>query len=156
MPARHPVIVPLLAAALVACHGGGQRPAAPAAPAAASSSAVCMAAAPEAAKGSPFTISVPDNVGEFRFLERKDFEQQAAGTMVRYETTDGLQADVFVYPADPRLAGCGAAVTDSAAKLQSDEFVGLIPEYLKRGYFEKVDVAEDAGLRVPSGAAWTS
>ena len=149
------VVVPVLAAvAALACRGGGSGGAATT-PAATPAPAPTPAARADADTGA-FTISIPQSVGEFAFGKRTDYEQRDLGTLVRYEAPDGLYADVYVYPADPKLAPCGAACGDSAVKEEAAGFISLIPEYLSRGYFEKAEVVENRALPVPAGAAWVS
>jgi len=103
-------------------------------------------------RGGKYSLHVPEEVAGFRRTARHDYEDPAAGVMVRYAREDGSTVDIYVYPGAPPAcdAACGAEVVNE----EVDGFIRGFPELVRRGYFEEMRVTGDEVLPVPPGAAW--
>ncbi|HEX3159650.1 MAG TPA: hypothetical protein VHQ45_14115 [Gemmatimonadaceae bacterium] len=104
----------------------------------------------------PFVLRAPATIGPFALGSQRAYEDGVSGTQFRYVGSDSLIADVFVYPADPRLAGCGTVCGDSAVHAEVADFIGLIPELLRLGYFGSIAVGAETPFRPLPGAEWTA
>jgi hypothetical protein len=114
-------------------------------------------AAPAAAQGadtdgSRITFQPPAAVGEFRMTGHEVLEQPGAGAHLRYERP-GQPAwiDVYVYPVAAD-SGCTAGCDSLAVRRESDEFAGMIPELLRRGYYDSLRVVSDQRLSLGAAA----
>ena len=104
---------------------------------------------------SGITLSVPDSIGAFRMIHRKDFEEAADGVMLRYHrAADSLQADVFAYAGPAFDAECDSACAREVLRREGDEFVAAFPELQRLGYVDTITVASDRTLTPPAGAPW--
>jgi hypothetical protein len=108
-------------------------------------------AAPAAAQGpdtagARISFRPPPAVGEFRLTGHEVLQQAGAGAQMRYERR-GQPAwiDVYVYPVAVE-PGCTAGCDSLAVRRESDDFAGMIPELLRRGYYDSLRVASDARL----------
>jgi hypothetical protein len=116
----------------------------------------CALAAPAAAQNDDtvrpsLDFNAPARVGDFRKLSQ-DALEGAGGVEIRYQRpqdTDWI--DVYVYRGerDPACGGCDSA----AVERESDEFASIIPELLRRGYFDSLRVAADTRVTLGTGAA---
>ncbi|HKP77364.1 MAG TPA: hypothetical protein VJT67_17675 [Longimicrobiaceae bacterium] len=73
--------------------------------------------------------------------------EEGGGAHLRYQKEgDANWIDVYVYPAGD--SGCTQACDSVAVRRQSDDFAGLIPELLRRGYYDSLRVADDHPVAV--------
>jgi hypothetical protein len=134
----------LLALAAVACRSGSSGgPSTGAAP----SAGAARADAPDV------SIRIPAAVGTFKLMGRHDYEDRAAGTQLMYRGAGGLAADAYVYPAPKVAEGC-AACADSLVNVEALDFVGAIPEFIRRGYFSSAAGTQVETLDPSPGVAW--
>jgi len=110
-----------------------------------------LRAAPDAAAQRPdsvsFSFSPPVTAGGLALVGQEMLEG-GGGAHLRYQKSgDSDWIDVYVYPA---LAdsGCTAGCDSVAVHRQSDDFAGLIPELLQRGYYDSLRVAQDQRVGV--------
>jgi len=92
--------------------------------------------------GNRISFQAPPAVGEFRLVGQEMLEQPGAGAHLRYERP-GHPAwiDVYVYPVPD--SGCTAGCDSLAVRRESDDFAGMIPELVRRGYYDSLRVASD-------------
>lgn len=104
---------------------------------------------------SAISLRVPDSIGAFRMIQRKDFENAAEGVMLRYHRpADSLQADVFAYAGPGFDAECDSACARNVLRREGDDFVAAFPELRRLGYVDSIAVASDRMLTPPAGALW--
>ncbi|MFL5382479.1 MAG: hypothetical protein ACJ8GN_08225 [Longimicrobiaceae bacterium] len=101
--------------------------------------------------GTRISFQAPPAVGEFRLIGHEVLEQAGAGAHLRYERP-GQPAwiDVYVYPVPD--SGCTAGCDSLAVRRESDDFAGMIPELVRRGYYDSLRVASDQRLSLGAGA----
>lgn len=114
-------------------------------------------AAPAAAQGadtagSRISFQPPPAVGEFRLTGQRMLEPAAAGAQLRYERP-GRPAwiDVYVYPVPD--SGCTAGCDTLAVRREADDFAGMIPELVRRGYYDSLRVVSDRRTSLGAGAS---
>jgi hypothetical protein len=100
------------------------------------------------------TLRVPDSIGVFRMLERRDFPDRAQGSMLRYRRADSLTADVFLYAGPDLARECDLACARGVMAREGDDFVGAFPEMVRRKYADTIAVTSDSALTADSAAAW--
>ena len=100
------------------------------------------------------TIKVPDSIGVFRMVQRKDFEDRSHGVLLRYERADSLRADVFVYAGPDFDKDCDLACARAVLKEEGDGFVGAFPQLVSAKYVDSIAVTSDSALAPPAGAPW--
>jgi hypothetical protein len=111
---------------------------------------VDLAAAVERGKA---TIQAPQDVAGFRIADFHEYDDPAAGVRVRYTRgKNDPYVDVFVYPGAPQ--GCDAACGARVVNEEVDGFRGDLPELVRRGYAERMEVRTDETLTPPAGAGW--
>ena len=98
-------------------------------------------------------ISAPAAVGTFKLVGRHDFADRAAGTQLDYLGRGGLPANAFLYPAPSSAQRC-AACADSLVNAEAMDFVGVIPELIRRGSFSSASGMQVERLDPPPGVAW--
>ena len=105
--------------------------------------------------GSGITIRVPDAIGDFRMIQRKDFDDPGLGSMLRYQRPhDSLYVDLFVYPGPDFANRCDLACARDALAREGDDFIGAFPMLVERQYVDTIAVAYDSALTVPADAPW--
>ena len=105
--------------------------------------------------GSGITIRVPDAIADFRMIHRKDYDDRAFGTMLRYQRPhDSLYVDLFVYPGPDFASGCDLACAREALRREGDDFIGAFPMLVERQYVDTIALASDSALAVPADAPW--
>jgi hypothetical protein len=106
-----------------------------------------VAATPLAAQadsaGHRISFQPPMSVAGFRMTEHEVLDEPGAGAHLRYERP-GQPAwiDVYVYPVHAD-SGCARGCDSLAVQRESDDFAGLIPELLRRGYYDSLRVERD-------------
>jgi len=117
---------------------------------------LAVLAAPAAAQGADtsgtrISFQAPPTVGEFRLIGHEVLEEPGAGAHMRYERP-GQPAwiDVYVYPVAAD-SGCTAGCDSLAVRREAGDFTGMIPELLRRGYYDSLRVVSDQ--RMSLGAA---
>jgi hypothetical protein len=112
--------------------------------------AEAMAQGPDTA-GTRISFQAPPAVGEFRLVGRELLEQAGAGAHLRYERPgQPTWIDVYVYVVPD--SGCTAGCDSLAVRHESDDFAGMIPELVRRGYYDSLRVASDQQLSLGAGA----
>jgi hypothetical protein len=104
--------------------------------------------------GRGIDLRVPDSIGAFRRIQRKDFEDPSQGVMLRYRRADSLTADLFVYPGPDLAKKCDLACAREVLKREGDDFAQVFPEMIRRGYVDTISVASDSALTPDSAASW--
>lgn len=99
-------------------------------------------------------VTAPDSAGVFRFQRRQDFDDPRLGSSVRYAAPDGATADVYVYPGPPDDESCRADCAAARVRMETDEFVGSFPEFIRRGHFTAIEATSNEELTPPAGALW--
>lgn len=115
-------------------------------------------AIPAAAQGADttsrgVTFQPPGTVAGFRMMGHEMLDEPGAGAHLRYERPGNpAWIDVYVYPvhADP---GCTRGCDSLAVQRESDEFAGLIPELLRRGYYDSLRVDRDQAVSLGAPGA---
>ncbi|HEU4885103.1 MAG TPA: hypothetical protein VFT45_22775 [Longimicrobium sp.] len=97
------------------------------------------------------TVQAPEKVGEFRVVGRHDYPDRRLGTTVRYAADDERYVDIYVYPGVRVDSTCDAAC---AVDAEADGFVESIPELVRAGRFEQLEVAGDERFQPAAGAEW--
>lgn len=106
----------------------------------------------ERARPRQASVRAPEKVAGFRIINRHDFPDPAYGTSVRYgRESDDQFLDIYVYPGVRVDSACDAAC---AVNGEADGFIEGVPEFLRAGHFEQMELADDARLRPGPGAAW--
>ena len=96
------------------------------------------------------SFRVPDEVASYKYLGNRD--AAGGGSQLRYQKpgADDDWIDVYVYP--PHVQGdCRRACDSVAANTEADDFAGVIPELVSRGYYDSLRVASDERVDLPSG-----
>jgi hypothetical protein len=100
-------------------------------------------------------IQIPDSVARFAFAGREDFDDPRLGSSVRYaREEDGMYFDVYVYPGPPADSSCPRECVESWVEKEAQGFIDSGPEFLRRGYFRRMDVKRNEAVPVPAGAAY--
>jgi hypothetical protein len=110
-----------------------------------------VAPSPEAA---PVEFFIPQRVASFTFNARKDDPNPALGTQVRFETTDTLLADVFIYPGPDFGDQCDRACATRLLAQETDGFVGSFGAMKAQGYVAEITVRESHPLAPGAGTRW--
>jgi hypothetical protein len=97
------------------------------------------------------TVQAPEAVGKFRTVGRQDYPDPRMGTNVRYARDDGRYVDIYVYPGVRVDSACDAAC---AVDAEADGFVAGIPELVRSGRYEQMEMAGDERLQPGPGARW--
>jgi hypothetical protein len=100
---------------------------------------------------SVITLAVPERVAAFKMQTRRDYDDPALGVQLRYQGPDSVSADVFVYPGPDLGAACPLACAQRYLDDEIAQFRRSIPELLRRGYFQQVNITLSEPL-VPNGA----
>jgi hypothetical protein len=100
------------------------------------------------------TIRVPENIGAFRLISRKDFPDASSGVMLRYQRPDSLYADLFVYPGPDLDKSCNLACANDVLRQEGDDYIKSIPVFIQRGYADTMSVGSDSALQPMAGAPW--
>lgn len=94
-----------------------------------------------------YVVVPPPAVHDFRMLGQ-ELLGGAEGMQVRYARSgDDDWIDVYVYPA-ARDSTCSRACDSVALNRESGEFAAMIPELLRRGYYDSLRVAADERVSV--------
>lgn len=101
-----------------------------------------------------FSLTAPEAVGEFRLAGREDFDDPRLGSSFRYTRQDGFYFDVYVYPGVPADSSCPAACAEERVGEEVDEFIGSFGEFIRRGYYRRMDVRSNERVEAPEGAPW--
>ena len=141
------VAAAIVVVAFAACASGGGGGAPPAA---------VPARTEPAPDTAPLTLRAPRSIGAFAMRGRRDYPDPTLGTQFRYAGPDSLEADAYVYPADPRVTRCGTACADSAVRAEAAGFIELIPDYLRAGYFGTATVTMNEALKPRAGDRWAA
>lgn len=97
----------------------------------------------------PIAFRPPELVSGFQLVGRRNSPE--AGAELRYQVPRKADwIDVYVYPAIPSQP-CDRACDSVAANEQADGFAMLIPELLRRGYYDSLRVEADRRVDLPSG-----
>jgi hypothetical protein len=96
-------------------------------------------------------VQAPEVVGKFRTVGRHDYPDPRMGTNVRYARDDGRYVDIYVYPGVRVDSACDAAC---AVDAEADGFVAGIPELVRAGHYEQMEMAGDERLQPGTGAPW--
>jgi hypothetical protein len=104
--------------------------------------AAALAAQTNEASSTPISFSPPRAVGAYS-LRNQRVLGPGEGAHLRYEReAEEGWIDVYVYPT-PQDSSCTGGCDTLAVKRESDEFASIIPELLRRGYYQKLRVAAD-------------
>ena len=102
----------------------------------------------------PIAIRIPPAVGAVTMRTRRDYEDRAAGTMLRYAGPDSMIADVFVYPGPDLASRCSISCAQDVLRNEASSFEQSFPEMIRLGYVEAAKVTSRGPLMPPDGAAW--
>jgi len=93
-----------------------------------------------------FSFRPPTAAGGMALIGQEMLEE-GGGAHLRYQKSgDADWIDVYVYPVAD--SGCTAGCDSIAVRRQSDDFTGLIPVLLQRGYYDSLRVADDHRVSV--------
>lgn len=107
------------------------------------------AAAQKAGDGELLSFTPPVEVLGFRLTNQQSSPE--AGAELRYQQPGRAEwIDVYVYPATVE-SPCDRACDSVAAHTQTDGFKALIPELLRRGYYDSLRVEGDERVGFESG-----
>lgn len=114
------------------------------------------AAAPAAAATSrpPAALRIPRTVASFSLKSRRDYEDRAAGTQLRFEAADSTVADVYLYPGPDLGSNCPVECAKTAMANEVRTFESGFPEMVKLGYVQTIDVTAREELAPPADAGW--
>lgn len=99
-------------------------------------------------------VTIPEALAGFALQGRHDYDDPRMGTNARYARTDGLFADVYVFPGPPADSSCPQACADDYVRADAKEFAELLPELIRRGQYRSASVTSDEAVARPAGAAW--
>ncbi|HEV3052701.1 MAG TPA: hypothetical protein VGX50_20475, partial [Longimicrobium sp.] len=98
------------------------------------------------------SLQAPEEVAGFHIVGRHDYPDPAYGTNIRYgRDRDERYVDIYVYPGVPVNSACDAAC---AVNTEADGFIQGIPELLRAGHYESLELTADERLRPGPGAPW--
>ena len=83
---------------------------------------------------------LPEEIGELRFLDRKDYDKPGLGFSLRYEGPGFLKADIYLYDLDQKDLPDGIDSPHAAAQMKEIDWV--IREFERRGHYEDVERTE--------------
>ena len=126
-------------------------PAPAVAPPPSSSAAAAETPAPPRAS---VAIRIPRTVAGFSMKARRDYEDRALGTQLRYEAADSTIADVYIYPGPDLASDCPMECAKTAIATEAKTFESGFPEMIRLGYVQAIGVTAREELAPPSGAAW--
>ena len=108
----------------------------------------------QSADSSGISLHVPDSIGAFANVQRKDFDDPSLGVMIRYQRADSLRVDVFAYPGPDLAQDCPTACALKFIDEEVDDFVGAFPEMIKRGYSDSIAVVARRPLAPAPDDRW--
>jgi hypothetical protein len=97
------------------------------------------------------SVAYPAEVAGFRLEGRHDYPDPRYGVNLRYTRGGGAYVDVYVYPGVRVDAACDAAC---AVGEEADGFVEGLPELVRAGSYERMQVTADQPLHPGAGAPW--
>lgn len=97
------------------------------------------------------SVAYPAEVAGFRLEGRHDYPDPRYGVNLRYTRGGGAYVDVYVYPGVRVDAACDAAC---AVGQEADGFVSGLPELVRSGSYERMEVTGDRPLHPGAGAPW--
>lgn len=97
------------------------------------------------------SVAYPAEVAGFRLEGRHDYPDPRYGVNLRYTRGGGAYVDVYVYPGVRVDAACDAAC---AVGQEADGFVESLPELVRAGSYERMEVTGDQPLQPGAGAPW--
>ena len=99
----------------------------------------------------PISFQPPTAVAGFRMTGHEVLQEPGAGAHLRYQRPGAAEwIDVYVYPV-PGDSTCTAGCDSLAVRREADQFAGMIPELLRRGYYDSLRVADDHRVSLPTG-----
>ena len=105
--------------------------------------------------GEPIRLRIPESVGAFAPLQRKDYDDPALGIVVRYgRAADSLMADVYFYPGPDLSEKCDLECATKVIEGEIRVFVEAFPELVRRRYVDTIYVARHDTLTPPEGVQW--
>jgi len=96
---------------------------------------------------------MPRVLGEFQLVDTSTFESPNSGIMYRYRDSAGFRPDVFRYPVSVGTGPCNACCLRSAAAGELATYRRTIPEQVRRGYVDSVELVNDEPI-VPGRGSW--
>ena len=99
-------------------------------------------------------IGIPGQVAAFSLHSRRDYEDRALGTQLRYMGPDSLFADVYVYPGPDFGPGCDSTCAADVFARELAQFTNDFPEMVRRQYYDSIAVAGESSLPPGPGRPW--
>lgn len=120
----------------------------------ASRSAGHAAAATPKQPAAKIEVTVPGRIAGFQLSHQERYENRDFGTMYRYQGTDSMFADVFVYPGPALGVPCDTTVAVRAIETQVAGFREGFPVMIQRHYVDEIAVVQDDRVAPGSDDPW--
>ena len=108
----------------------------------------------QAADSGGVTLQMPDSIGLFVMTERRTLPDPMDGMFIRFRRSDGLGADLFLYPGPDFSDDCDLSCARELLKREGDQFIGAFPELVRRKYLDTIGTVRDSALVPPARATW--
>ena len=108
----------------------------------------------QAADSGGVTLQMPDSIGLFVMTERRTLSDPMDGMFIRFRRSDGLGADLFLYPGPDFSDDCDLSCASELLKREGDQFIGAFPELVRRKYLDTIGTVRDSALVPPARATW--
>ena len=100
------------------------------------------------------SLRLPQEIGDFRFVGRQEYEDASHGAMFRFRTADSLVADVFLYPGPDLNTDCPLDCARRLLKSEHEGFRNALGELKRLGRHEAYKHLSNAAIPRPADASW--